>query len=202
MNFIAEIVLGYADSEITKKIEDHSISEYKIIRYRDDYRIFAQSPTICESILRIISEVLAELGLKINQEKTKVNHNIVTTSIKSDKIEWIRQKQYSHDIQQQAILLHEFSLRHPGSGSLKKALSKFYKRIKSIKSLSKTPVIISIILDIALRSPSTYSHTTAILSILLSHIDNSEERSVIMNQIIRKFTLLPNTGLVQIHSPC
>lgn len=35
MDFLAEIVLGYADTKITEKI-DSEVSDYKIIRYRDD----------------------------------------------------------------------------------------------------------------------------------------------------------------------
>ena len=42
MDFLAEIVLGYADTKITEKI-DSEISDYKIIRYRDDYKIFVHS---------------------------------------------------------------------------------------------------------------------------------------------------------------
>ena len=40
MDFIAEMILGYADKELSKKIEDNQISNYQILRYRDDYRIF------------------------------------------------------------------------------------------------------------------------------------------------------------------
>ncbi len=45
MDFIAEIVLGYADTLITTEIKAAKILDYKILRYRDDYRIFVNSPT-------------------------------------------------------------------------------------------------------------------------------------------------------------
>jgi len=40
MDFIAEIVLGYTDLELSHKINQLKIEDYQIIRYRDDYRIF------------------------------------------------------------------------------------------------------------------------------------------------------------------
>ena len=43
MDFIAEMVLGYADSKLTRRINCHNISEYKILRYRDDYRVLVKN---------------------------------------------------------------------------------------------------------------------------------------------------------------
>lgn len=41
MDLIAEIVLGYADIRLLDLADQESLSEFKILRYRDDYRIFA-----------------------------------------------------------------------------------------------------------------------------------------------------------------
>ncbi|ODN42764.1 RNA-directed DNA polymerase [Piscirickettsia litoralis] len=41
MDFIAEIVLGCLDRILSNKLDDSGIGKYKIIRYRDDYRIFS-----------------------------------------------------------------------------------------------------------------------------------------------------------------
>ena len=44
-DFIAEIVLGYIDSKLSERIRKEIGSiNYKIIRYRDDYRIFTNEP--------------------------------------------------------------------------------------------------------------------------------------------------------------
>ena len=43
MDLIAEMVLGYADEQLTEKLTEQKIENYKILRYRDDYRIFANS---------------------------------------------------------------------------------------------------------------------------------------------------------------
>ena len=65
MDFIAEIVLGYADEELTREIDalEPSVGEYQIIRYRDDYRIFVNHPQDGERILKCLTEVLIDLGL-------------------------------------------------------------------------------------------------------------------------------------------
>ena len=43
MDFIAEIVLGYADELLSKELVKLKINDYKILRYRDDYRIFTNN---------------------------------------------------------------------------------------------------------------------------------------------------------------
>lgn len=40
MDFISELVLGYADLELGARLKDAGISDFRILRYRDDYRIF------------------------------------------------------------------------------------------------------------------------------------------------------------------
>ena len=39
MDFIAEMVLGYADAELAQRCANDGIHEYQMLRYRDDYRI-------------------------------------------------------------------------------------------------------------------------------------------------------------------
>ena len=54
-DLIAEIVLGYGDDQIGKRIKDAGISDYAILRYRDDYRIFAQNESELNTILKIVT---------------------------------------------------------------------------------------------------------------------------------------------------
>ena len=70
MDFIAEIVLGYADEELTKSLAERNITDYHIIRYRDDYRVFTSSKEDAESIARDLTTVLRDLGLQLNSSKT------------------------------------------------------------------------------------------------------------------------------------
>lgn len=84
-DFIAEIILGYADEQISTKIKKSKITDYSILRYRDDYRIFAQTEFELNIILKIITEELSELNFKLNTKKTMFTSDIITNSIKTDK---------------------------------------------------------------------------------------------------------------------
>ena len=79
MDFISEMVLGYADSQLSEKIAK-SIKNYTVIRYRDDYRVFVNNPQDGEAIIKSITEVLADLGMKLNPHKTTSSHEIVRDS--------------------------------------------------------------------------------------------------------------------------
>ena len=77
MDFIAEMVLGFADSELSDRIQQQSIQDYQIIRYRDDYRIFSNNPQVAELITKLLTEILIELGMRLNAHKTIVSNNVV-----------------------------------------------------------------------------------------------------------------------------
>ena len=59
-------------------------------------------------------------------------------------------------------------------------------------------VLISIIVDIAYKNPKTYPISSAILSKLLSLINNVEIQDKILNVILKKFDKIPNTGHIKL----
>jgi RNA-directed DNA polymerase len=198
MDFIAEIVLGYADSELSKKI-DASIDDYEILRYRDDYRIFTNNPQDGNSIVKFLTEILADLGLKLNQQKTFSSNHIIKNSIKQDKLDWLKSQKKIANLQGHLLLIHDFSCEHPNSGSLSKALDKFFVRVKKIKNdRDDILVLISVLVDIMFKNPRTYPIGTAILSKFISLINSDDEKRKILNEIIMKFKLLPNIGYLEI----
>jgi RNA-directed DNA polymerase len=116
MDFIAEMLLGYADLSLTQTIEKEGISKYKILRYRDDYRIFTNNLREGEQILKCLTEVMIDLGLKLNNDKTKSTKDIVTGSIKSDKLYLIQQKPNKKNLQTYLLTIHELAKHYPNSG--------------------------------------------------------------------------------------
>jgi len=199
MDFIAETVLGYADLELSNKIQRDNIQDYEIIRYRDDYRIFSNNPQTTEHITKLLTEVLIELGMRLNAQKTVVSSNVIKNSIKPDKLYWMSAKNGSKKIQEHLLLIHRLSEEHPNSGSLSKALDKFYIRIKGIAEPKKnTKVLTSILVDIMYKNPRTYPIASAILSKLLSLIPDNNEKNEILNLIYRRFENIPNTGHIKI----
>lgn len=197
MDFIAEIILGYVDFELSTKLCHKKISNYKILRYRDDYRIFVNNPRDGEVILKILSEILSELGLKLHGLKTKFTSNVIEGSIKPHKLSWLLKKQYAKNFQKQLLIIYNHSRQFPNSGGLNTILIKFYKKIISDCKLEPLPLI-SIITNIACDNPVTYPVCVAILSRLVDFFKTKEQKSAILRKIISRFKEIPNSGHFQI----
>jgi len=198
MDFIAEIVLGYADLELSEKIQSAGITDYLILRYRDDYRIFVINPRDGEQIIKLLTEVTISLGLKLNPSKTKVNDDVVRASIKAEKIAWFSRKKSEKSLQKHLLIIHDHALQFPNAGSLAVALQDYYKRLVRVEALLEEPLpLISIVVDIAYRNPRTYAVCAAILSLLLTFLTSPDKKST-LEKIQRKFAKIPNTGHLQI----
>lgn len=199
MDFVAEMVLGFADLELSERLEAANLTHYQILRYRDDYRIFVNNSQTGETIVKLISETTAGLGLKLSPVKTKMSSDVVRASIKSDKLAWMGRKQSGKSLQKHLLIIHDHASNFSNSGSLVVALNDFHKRISRIKSTSENPVpIIAIVVDIAYRNPRTYSICAAIISKLLSFVENQDDRLGIATRILKRFSLLPNTDHMRI----
>lgn len=119
MDFVVEILFCYLDALLTNELNKQEINEYKILRYRDDYRIFVKNKTDGEKIIRILSELLQPFGLKLNANKTSGSDDIITKSLKADKLaslELLSNQKLS--IQKKLYLLREHGKKFPNSGSL------------------------------------------------------------------------------------
>ena len=195
MDFIAEMVLGYIDTLLSDRIKANNITDYHILRYRDDYKIFVNNPHTGEHILKIITEVLAEFGMKPNTLKTNTYDNIILHAIKKDKLAWLIKKQSNKDLQKHLLLIYKHALEYPHAGSLIEPLQDFYFRIQKIKALQNhSKSLIAIIVDIAYRNPRTYAICAAMLSVLLTKLSNKNDQEEIITKIKNKFSLIPNTS--------
>lgn len=199
MDFVAEMVLGFADLELSERLKEEGISEYQILRYRDDYRVFVNSQQVGESIVKLITEVATSLGLKLSPAKTKASSDVVRASVKSDKVAWMARKQSGKSLQKHLLIIHDHATQFPNGGSLVVALNDFYKRLSRRAKPQENPrPLIAIVVDIAYRNPRTYAIAAAILSKLLSLVGEMTERLSIAERIRKKFEKLPNTGHMQI----
>ena len=200
MDIIAEIVLGYTDIELNKKIKAQRIAEYQILRYRDDYRVFVNSLRDGEVILKCLSEVAMEVGLRLNSAKTGVSDEVIRSAIKADKLDWMFRKQRVRNLQKQLLIIYDHSNQHPNSGSLVGEMTSYYGRIHKTTRMRLNSVLplISIVVDIAYHNPRTYPIAAAILSKLISFLHTTEEKLEVINKIRRKFSRLPNTGYLEI----
>lgn len=199
MDFVAEMVLGLADLELSEKIESAKIKDYCILRYRDDYRVFVNNPQDGEQIIKFLTEVTIGLGLKLNPGKTKASVDVVRASIKNDKLAWICRKHSEKSLQKHLLIIHDHAEHFPNSGSLVVALNDFHKRISRLKRLREQPMpMIAAVVDIAYRNPRTYAICAAIISKLMSFIESKDEKKAIAEKINTRFAKIPNTGHMQI----
>ncbi len=202
MDFIAEIVLGYGDVLLTEILRKEIPPEenFRILRYRDDYRIFVNNPVMGQQILKHLSAVLYGLNMKMNQGKTTENDDIILSSIKSEKLERIATAPVTQHYQKEALRIYQISKKYPNAGIVTKELSLFYDRIFSLKYLKNTDieVLVAIFCMIALSSPRLINWISAIISHLLSIIGNDTRKKKIVEKIYKKFKDIPNTGFIDI----
>ncbi len=153
-DFIGEFVLGYSDLLLHEELirlkdaaeKDHKeFGDYEILRYRDDYRVFCNNRDTLEHISYAIQHILESLNFRLNSSKTKISENIVTDSIKSDKLWYIKntpifnKKGVDFDgIQKHLLYILMFGREYPNGGQLKTLLSDLDKRvIKHLKPKKK-----------------------------------------------------------------
>lgn len=200
MDFIAEIVLGFIDEQINLKLKDQA--DFRILRYRDDYRVFANSDDHAESILKIISDKLRTVGMKLGVSKTYSCRNVVEGSIKPDKLAGIELqdlgKANAKTIQKQLLRLHSFGQRFPNSGALRRLVSEFHRNISTQTSApGDLEVQVAIATDIAFVSPATFTAIAGILSHLIS-LSPSEEKTALWEKVRKKMSRVPYNGYLEI----
>ncbi|OYS87515.1 hypothetical protein CBG18_10435, partial [Limosilactobacillus reuteri] len=134
-DLIAELVLRYSDSKLVKKLHAENIERpFKILRYRDDYRIFANNKETLDKIVKELSFISAELNMHFNNTKTRLSTDIISSSIKPDKMYWVDYESLmkSSEIsdQKKLLMIYKLTTKFPNTGSVKKALIAFRKILR------------------------------------------------------------------------
>lgn len=204
MDLLAELVLGYVDEEITKGIADRlgSQDDFKILRYRDDYRIFANSDERCETVLKIISAKLLLVGMKLGVSKTVIHRNVVQGSIKADKLAGVALQgidlENARTMQKELLRLHSFGQQFPNSGALKRLVVDF---LDKISTLDQTPdnveVCVAIATDIGYQSPTTFPAVAGILSHLMRKAKPITKQEL-WERVRRKMQRVPHNGYLDL----
>ncbi len=214
MDFIAEIILAYVDELLVKEIG--CSNDFKIIRYRDDYRIFTNNPKDAETILKKLSKILTGLGLKLNVHKTCVSQNIVQGSIKQDKMDWLFLETIlkgQGTLQKQLLVLHQFTLKYENSGVILKYLERLLQDLnhkiaeenngdkqtdiyffKMNLNKENKEALIAILVDMVTINPKTYQFIMVILGILFGQINDDN----FINKTIQRLNNIHNNSYMQI----
>lgn len=200
MDFVAEIVLGFVDEMINKELA--AASDIRILRYRDDYRIFANTQERAEEILKTVSDKLRIVGMRLGVSKTIACSNVVEGAVKPDKLAGIELQDLgttnAKTIQKQLLRLHAFGQRHPNSGALRRLVGEFHTNIaKQTELPDDLNVQVAIATDIGLVSPSTFPAVAGILSHLIS-LAPMNEKSGLWTKVRNKMARVPHNGYLEV----
>lgn len=200
MDFVAEIVLGYVDELINSELGN--CADIRILRYRDDYRIFSNNDERAEEVLKLVSDKLRTVGMKLGVSKTFSCRNVVEGSIKQDKLAGIELqdlgKANAKTIQKQLMRLHAFGQRYPNSGTLRRLISEFHSNVSiQIEAPDDLEVQVAIATDIAYVSPTTFPAVAGILSHLIA-LAPAEDKVRFWSKVWDKMKRVPYNGYLEI----
>ena len=219
MDFLAELLLCYIDKKLTKKIREGEITKnavYKIIRYRDDYRIFTNNPRVSEQMVKELAVILSPFGMRINPSKTTSSSDIIHSSIKPDKLNRLINVNPNRSLRSELYYILEFSKSFPNSSQISSALNEFHNRLmrlnkeghkdkegrdakdlRDVENVEEIKILIIISTEIAHNNPTTYAVAAAVISKLIDLLEK-EDGDKVIKKIIDKFIKLPNSGIMQI----
>jgi len=201
MDLIAELVLGYVDEQINAELGE--CDDIRILRYRDDFRIFANSDERAEEVLKIVSDNLRSVGMKLGVAKTIASRNVVEGSVKPDKLAGIELQDLGNanakTIQKQLLRLHSFGQRFTNSGALRRLVSEFHTSVSSQKEVpDDLDVQVAIATDIAFVSPATFPAVAGILSHLISLAPDDATKTALWTRVRQKMARVPYNGYLEV----
>lgn len=222
-DFLAEAILGYIDVVFDNEVRRQRVKgEYTVVRFRDDYRMFAENETTVRKLLKILAEVLARFEMKLNATKTAVSDDIIARARKEDKSYWetrqgmvVGAQPDSGDVvarggevgygvrelglQRQLLMIYDLARRYPNSGSVQKALFELYER--KIYNLEHRTgdlyAMLGIVMEMMIRNPRTVQVCIAIMTKLMSFNPGISRKSLASN-IMLKMQTRPTTDYVEI----
>ncbi|HHT9144094.1 MAG TPA: RNA-directed DNA polymerase, partial [Candidatus Wunengus sp. YC61] len=201
LDFIAEMLLAYADHILSHKISEIEPDKYRVLRYRDDYRIFVRQPSHGDMIMKALSEVMIQLGLRLHTLKTTRSNEIILSSIKPDKLSMMHMpapKSLSRvSLYKELMLIYKLGTEYPNCGAIKMRLTKLYKKAVEKHFKQQEKELLSILVNIAFDSPNAFPIISAFISKIISY-QSAGDKDKMLHQVLRKMSLLPNSGLMEV----
>lgn len=208
-DFIAEIVLAYADKQLEQALEERGIKGIRVLRYRDDYRIFSDSLDDLKVVTIVLHQVLGGLHLNLNASKTYISEDPLRDSVKKDKLARIERglekRDYAHSsIQKQLLVIQGFSVEFPNSGSVSVLLFDALYRVrdehtkKERFSRENLRVLIAITVDILMMNPRWCYILITMLSYFVDSLPNQEEKDKALVVVLKRLKQIPEGGHIEI----
>lgn len=207
MDFVAEIILTHIDKLVGDKLLSENITEYKIIRYRDDYRIFTKEKNDNEKIIKILSEILIEFNFKLNTNKTEIGEDITLMSIKKDKLNNIVYNVGTdgdmdpYKLKRLLLDILNISKNYPNSGFILRMLQHFNERgfyeNKKDWYQNEIDLLITVLLNIVTNNPRCFSVICVSIFNLLPKVQQSQKKYFV-DTIYKNLLSINNIGYNEI----
>jgi len=213
MDFIVELVFAYIDREYYLRLNEHCIDcQCRVLRYRDDYRIFSNNEHNCNIALKLLSDTLLEFGLHLNANKTIETTNLIRYSIKQDKftviVDGLKQDMHfalqnrdkilsAHAIRRYLIRVYDFADKHPNSLQTKGLLNFILSHMASITDEEMRDSCISLVVNLAVKNVSIFDSAMAFISSLIPNLTPTLYEDI-ASKILAKFHDIPNTDLLEV----
>lgn len=211
MDFVAELVLADIDGEVAAKVKN--VKSYKILRYRDDYSIFVNDPLDGRKILKALSEVLASRGMQMNTDKAIETDDVISGSLKQDKLDILNLPLFAvkmqsnstssklttiNSFQKTLLQVYGFSQAHPNSGALVRVLQDIRERLETLK-IPKNAILpsASILTNMLERNPRLIPVAIPLIGDLTDSLPDKDKPKIVQ-QLINKLGLIPNTGQLDV----
>lgn len=199
MDFVAELVLGYLDELISENIKQKlKITNYRILRYRDDYRVLAQTSHDVEAIMQIIASNAAELGFTLNDSKTKFGSDIIGLSIKPDK-QAQKNLQRQKSLYKSLIQIYALGKEFPTSSRIQIALNKVNTQLDN-KQLTQSKLqkeCFALALEIGCQNPSAFPAAIGTISRILNGLDKAV-RDDLLSTLVSRVERMPQNGFYEL----
>lgn len=203
MDFISEVVLSYADNELSEKLKTRlKDKRYHILRFRDDFRIFVNDTNDGDIILKSLSETLISLGLKLNTPKKNFYDNIISGSVKKDKLydlvnEPVPKAITKKELLRQLLIIQQISMQFPNTGTIKRRLAEILEHVKLKNFYSQEKMIAGLLVDIGYNNPISFPTIAVLISMCVSKLTFNDKKDL-LHKIHDKVCMLSNIGLLEI----
>lgn len=201
-HLLAELVLGRIDQQLSQALERLQLSEYRILRYRDDYRIFAHSKAQVQEIAHQLSQVLQDWGLRLNPAKHLLSNDLIVDALKPEKRDRIGRVIEHHNPQKYLLNLYYYGLEHLNNGQQIRILQDFGQTLRQQPEFFRQArhdmvVLLAILTRLMRQHPRTIPQALAIVGILLEP-ESPADRQICCTVIRQQFQPLEHFPLLQV----
>lgn len=208
MDFIVELVLAYADLCISLFVKcfnrnnaNNPVDDYRIIRNRSTYRIFAKTHNDVERICHIINSTVSDLNFQTDIDRISITNRMISNALSVDKAKVTIFPKEEYPIYHNILLLHELSMKYPNSTVLKlsiRCLSNITEDTKYMINDIDIEQVIPILIDIAYHNLAIIDMIIPLTGEIISLEPSIDKRDEYYNLVQKKFDALPNSDYIQI----